>query len=599
MFDLIRAEVRRFSRWILLATFVHLLLLQFMNRVADMLNQNYETDTTLVAVYAFLAMTFALYQMGGYTKPNQWLWLIHRPLSVSRIFLALFSAALFVLVVVILLPMLLALLLMDTLSDRIVDSRHYASVLHVFGVTVMAWLAGAYAMLSRHKTAIVVTIVPIALAFHVMSVGGLLLLNMGGVLWLLLITLNRFQADRSAPIKHPFVLLMSALPLQLGYFLLVFTVGEFAFQAIWLVSGQHPQQTREPPANSLIVAERANAQQIFELGLAQSTHVDKDDWLQQLSLIEPISLQAHLTRYPFAQQISSLRSSQWSDGERGIEWTFSHDAMMFHGLDMRSRADRGWFGVNGTHHPQPFSELPFVLEGQRLMTRQHIYQIAEDGQTVYPVLALDSGEVFVAQPVFHRDQLLVLTSTSLRVYEPDRRQSSLTAPMKLQWQFALPHGADDLMRVDVARMLDGQLLSLVYGDNYDERITTPSHQIVFVHDDGSQHVVSEREYQNNYPDLTRNAWWFSPLLHNFSRLPEVLFEKGFRTRPTFEWRAAAPSYYGVAIVLALLSLLVAAYWLRHVPWQHLRKKWWLLSCALLGVPALLSLLTLYHRDDRL
>src|SRR3990167_5365586 len=110
MKDLFFSELRRFRRLTLLVAVAHLLLLLFLNRTTNLLQQPYFDSMVLFGVYLLLGLALAVIQVGSYRKPSQWLWLIHRPLSTERIFSALALSALTMLSLVLFVPLLLLVL---------------------------------------------------------------------------------------------------------------------------------------------------------------------------------------------------------------------------------------------------------------------------------------------------------------------------------------------------------------------------------------------------------------------------------------------------------------------------------------------------------
>ena len=107
MKDLFFSEWRRFRRLALVVAVCHGLALMFLSRVTYVLQMPYDDQGMMLAVYMVLGLALALVQVGSYRKPNQWLWLIHRPMPPTRIFAALTSSALAMLALAVLLPLLL------------------------------------------------------------------------------------------------------------------------------------------------------------------------------------------------------------------------------------------------------------------------------------------------------------------------------------------------------------------------------------------------------------------------------------------------------------------------------------------------------------
>lgn len=606
MKDLMSSELKRF-RWLaLVAGIVHLLLLMFMNRVGDLLQMSFYEALPLLLTYMAVALAFAILQVGSYRKPSQWAWLIHRPLAPSRIFGALSLSALLLLAGVIFLPILLVLLGTDLLTTRVVDLRHYLTPLHVLAYALMAWLAGAHACVSRSRAAIAVLFAPLLLALHLVSTIALLLPVALALAWLIWITLRSFRANRDAPIRGTTTLLLTALPLQVGLFLLCIVLWRFLFVSGGILLGVDPLNTDFPPQGGLIATERAEAGQEIVLGLEPSADPRAASWREQLPLLEPLRLGPYLARFPIRQQLSNLPlPTGWYDKERKIAWTFSHDAMLFKGRNPESGTEQGVFGVTGAGDSTAFEDVPVVAENGDLLTPHALYGIDDDAQTLELRFALREDEQFTEIPHRQFKRLILLTNQRLIVLREDHRAAANIKPLALDWQVELPRGAQHLEFATLTELMDGWLLSFVYGDGMRQIgfsqfsvVVQPWQQVLFVDADGNARVVAERQINPDFPALQRTDWWLSPALNILTTLPETTLDKGLTWSMELTPLPRQPVLYGGALVLLLLSFGIAWWWLRAARATDSRRRVWLASCALLGLPALLSLFLLEPREQR-
>lgn len=603
MNDLFRSELRRFGRYALIAAVVHLLLLSFMARTTNLLQQSYFESAPLFGLYLLLGLALAFVQVGSYRKPSQWLWLIHRPLPARRIFAALALSALVLLATTIMLPQLLLIIGMDLFTAHVVDSRHYLMLLHVLAFALMAWMAGCHAVLSRHKLAIAVLAMPLLFALHLVSVWWLLLPVLACMAWLTFVAMHSVRADRDAPLRSNAALLLTALPLQLGCFLLAFEVGQMVYVTGGILLGTDPLNTEYPPQGGLIETQRKVPGEVLILGLEGSADPRAASWREQLPLLEPIRIDAFLQRYPTRHQLSNLQMpTEWFDEERGILWTFSHDHMLFQGRDPRSGAEQGWWGVNGAGDTQPFGEVPIADGHGYLLTRQALYAIDAEQQRQHELIRLPEGEWFIEIPRAALDRLWVLTNRRLLAYRADRQAVSKFAPPQLDWALSLPRGPAHLEGAEIVELMDGWLVSIVYGDGHRQigfsqfnTVAQPWQQVVFVDDTGAASVVGERQIRRDYPALYQLSWWLSPPLHALSEWPESALDKGLTWPLQPEFLPKAGAFYGLAGVLMLVSFGLGLWWLRGSRLPIARRRVWLTSCALIGLPAFLSLVCLEPR----
>lgn len=604
MFDLLYSEWRRFRGYALVAALIHLLLLVFLQRTVDLLQMAYFEAAAVLGVYLLAGITLAVVQVGSYRKPSQWLWLIHRPLAPPRIFLAMSGAALLLLIVVLLLPQLVLVAGMDLLTSQVVDLRHYISTLLALCFALLAWLASCHAVLSRTKLAILVLAAPLLMAVHLASVWVMLLVMLLALTWFGVIAMASFRANRDALPASNGVLLVTALTMQIGFFLLMCTLGKFAYMTGGTLFGLDPRNTDYPPAGGLIEVERKAPADAMVMALQGSRDPRAAEWSQELPLLEPISVPQMVARTGVRHQFSNLywENPNWQDAERAIEWTFSHDRMLYLGRDPQSGKERGVWGIAGLGDETPFPEVPVAFENQFLLTRHVLYAIDAPEQRLHEVLRLPADERFISVEQNKFQRMMVLTDKQLRVYRPDRNSASTYAPWLIDWKMALPKGAQHLVATHLVQLMDGWLVSFLYGDGFRQvgneqffMLTQPQQQTFFIDEHGRSQRVAERLLSDDYPALYRVNWWVSPLLHVLVETPDRLIDKGLAIPlQTVRWPSGV-LMPAVAAALMVLSLLGGIYWLRGTPITPRRRRLWLTSCALLGLPALLSLICLQPR----
>jgi hypothetical protein len=603
MRDLFLSEWRRFRGLALLVAGLHALALAFLSRVTFLLQRGADDHLAMLLLYLLLGLALAAVQVGSYRRPSQWLWLVHRPLPPARIFAALALAALALLALAVLLPLAGFVLLTDLATTQVVDARHYGALLHVLAFTAMAWLAGAHACISRHPVTVLVLLAPLVLALHLASVWTLLGPTLFCLAWLAWITLHGFRPDRSAPIARAAVLLPTAIALQLGFFVLGFQLARGAVGAYELARQAAPGRTvleGDPEAETL---QRNFAQDFLFRGLDGSGDPRAPLWREQLPLLEVAELSSDLERFPLRHQFGNLDSPRW-DESRGLQWNFSHDAMRYHGRNPTSGDVAGWWGTRGAGEGDDFDAVPLGN-----LTPSTLYAVDGEAQRQHELLRLPDGERFVGAPVAAFDRLLVLTDRHVRAYAAPADAVTPFAARRLDWSLPLPAGDPRPVHVSVAELLDGWLVSVFHyaGPEFEgfDGLVRQSQRVWYVDADGTATPVApEREIRGHSitlggsPRVPQAAWWLSPPLYLLARAPEALLELGLvrRTQP-LAW-PMVPRFVWLAAGGALLSLLLAAWWLRGTGVAPARRALWLLLCVLAGLPGLCSLLCLEPRRRR-
>ncbi len=599
MKDLIRSEWRRFRRLALIVALAHGLSLLLMSRAMDVLQLGYEDQGMFVVVYMLLGLTLALLQVGSYRQTSRWLWLIHRPLPPSRIFGALALSAVAQLAVAVFAPLFLFVAGTDALTTHVVDARHYVSIFHALAFAVMAWLAGAHASTSRSKAAVAVLLAPIILALHPASVWWLLLPVAACIVWLVFIARHSFRADRAAPIARHSVLLLTALPLQLGFFLLVFQLSRASIALVDLLGRSPGRTVLQGDADVDVDAMVRNLNQAF---MAKALEGSQDPrvagWVEQLPLLQSATVPPDLERFPIRHQLGNVAQPWWDD-QRSIKWTFSHDRMMYHGRIPTTGESRGWWGTGGIESRERYAEIP--ASG---MTRSMIYAIDHETQRQHELIRLAAGEWFVAKPVHALDRVLLQTNKRVLAYREDRQALLPFAPPVLDWQLPLAQGEHAPM-VNIFELLDGWLVSLHYFDARElqsfESLNEPWQQVVHIDADGQSTVVGERlnirgskVSIGGASAVPLSSWWVSPPLYALAHAPDLL-DTGLTQPPRFTPLPRVPLFQALAIALMLVSLASAHWWLRGTNVRASRRSLWLVSCGLVGIPAFLSLVCLEPR----
>jgi hypothetical protein len=325
-----------------------------------------------------------------------------------------------------------------------------------------------------------------------------------------------------------------------------------------------------------------------------------------MPLLEPVSFGPWLKRFPVRHQFSNLSlPSSWYDKERNIFWSFSHDRMQFIGRNPESGVAQGVFGMNGVGDNTPFTSVPVVAEHGDLLTTNDLYGIDKQNQSLSKRFELNKGETFTALPQREFGRLMLLTNQRLIVLREDRKAAATIAPLLPDWEVKLPGGAQHLTSVSVVELMDGWLVSFVYGNGMRQIgfsqfpvIVPPWQQVVHIDAEGNANATVKRDINPDFPAMQRSYWWLSPTLEVLTTLPEVVLDKGLTWPMKVMIVPAAKSQWVAAALLILISMVVAWWWLRGSR-IHASRQWvWIVSCAVIGLPALLSMFLLEPRERK-
>jgi hypothetical protein len=607
MWNLTRSELLRFRSWTLAFGALHLLALVLFNRMVDPLQQPRAVYQMGIVFYALTGLLFGLYQMSGYRRESQWLYLLHRPLSAGRIFLALLSAIAMMAVVAVVLPVLVTLVGIDLFSARVVDVRHYLLPPYALVIVLSFYLVGCYAMLSPGKAAIFALVLP-----------GLFLANQAtgawrfvpallGLLWLAWLVRCAFKPDRTTHPEQPLASLATAVPLQLGLYLALVGIGSIVYQYGLIFVGSHPR-TGTAPRGGYTEATWAKPANLLEAGLGTRSDAESNLWREQIRIAELVQLQPELEEFPTRHELANLMPLEWDDTVNQMRWTFSHDQMLFHGVRLDTNASGGWLGTQGVVEGEPdavamaerFSSPPYVFGERYLMTGQRLYQFDAEQRKVHLRVALEEGEVFATSPQKVGNQLVMLSNRHLYFFDGrafERETGTMTARMKM----AVPGDLGNLYRVDLAELLEGYLVSFTFGKRVYDGEGDAWQVLLRLDGAGRSEVLNRRELGGDFPVLFRHkALIVSPLLHLLKRHVLSAFAEAnpLETGVGGTERSALPPVVLVTTaLLTLLSMAASAWWLQTQPMSRQRKWVWFLAIGAVGLPGLLSLVLLHPRRE--
>ena len=582
MYDLLKAEFRRFLPWALAYAAAHLMVLLFLTRVVDLAQQPDEVYQVIGAVYALTGLLLGLLQMGGYRRPNAWLNLLHRPLAHWRIGLALLAAGSGLLLVALLLPTLATAGWQASMTPRVLDARHFGLCLGGYGVGVIGYFTGAAAMLVPRRTAaaplVFLALLPAAYA----TGAGLLALMAVVAAWLLALTLAAFKPDLgSAPRGVAAVLLVA--PLQVAMWLLLMMAG-FGFELLWIAQGSHPNHLATPQAGSAKQADIAEGNDLLVAGMAGSRSASAALWREQAAISDIVTMGVGIPVGPVWHELGNRAPMEFDDEERRIRWVFSHDRGRFVGYRLSDKQAIGELGVNGDGR---FASPPRPGPRGLLIGRRSVQAFDAETQRVLPRVALPDGEV-VAGVDATGERLAVLSDRALYLF--DARPLSLDGSLLgTRQRVPLPGAPGNLTRVDIMELLDGHLVSFTMTRQRHNGQGHSFQQITRVDSQGRVTVEARRALATGYgPLFTAQTWWMSPAIsQGLGAMRHVFapYQPGHAMSPPPRPAVAR----GLAAALMLLSLLIAAWHVRRTALGKSARMAWCAACGAFGLPALMAL----------
>lgn len=597
MWDLFKGEALRFRGWTAVLALGHLMALAFLTRMEDLAQQRVFAHTGFATLYGLLGLLLGIYQMGGYRRPSQWLNLLHRPLPRARIAAALVGAGMLQLIVVVMLPILLVAILQEATTARVVDLRHWMLPVSALLVAVCAYLAGAFCTLRGPVYAIAA--LPLLWWLPASNAYGFAMLAVELLVlgWLVALLLDAFRPDLSAPPRGAGAVAV-ALPMHMGAYALVMVLF-VGVELAWIAQGSHPNNTATPPPGGHTAVQNLDPRGRLLAGLEGSQHPDTALLREKIERAEPGSMPLPLPRMPQRNELSNFRLAEFNDERRHVRWVFSHDDMRLHGYRLTDGSLHGKLGVGEAQaaFPAPVSAAwtrPVRPGDDLLLTSgDTLYKFDMEKQHIIPRLRVEPGEI-VAAAAGVGQSLAVMSDQALYFYQP--RRLDMTAQLTPKLRLAMPGKVGDLRGVEFIELEDGHLVSFLYSArSHGPTGPAPFQVMLRTRENGRVETIHQRALRFDYPALYRyRSWWISPALYALADAGRNLLAPPLPLDAT----EPAPIPRGMrclAAVLALLSLVVAAWRTASTSLSVRGRLIWIVGSGLGGLPALVSLWVMVGR----
>lgn len=592
MWDLFKAEMLRFRSWAAAYAALQVIVLGFMTRVVDLAQQPELVYEVLAGVYGVTGALLGLYQMGGYRRPNTWLNLLHRPMPHWQVATALFGAGAALLAIAVLLPLLLIAGWQESMTARVVDSRHLLLSLSGLLVALCAYLAGGYAMLANKRYSFCALVFLLLLAFARAEGLGAIALQTMALAFLSAMVLTAFKPDLGAAPRGAVGSAAAAAPLQMAMWFALAMVF-FGVEFVWIAQGSHPNNRAIPQAGGEKEAETAEGKDLIVAGLRGSADPEAPLWREQAGISEIYGIDNYLRAVPVRNQLTNIAPMEFDDGERRIRWVFSHDSMRFEGYSLVDKRSVGSLGVAGDR-PFPYPALP--ASDDILVSKDTVYQYDSDDKIVLPRVRVPADEVVSGYGMVG-DSLALLSDRALYFYDAGEFKSDdgLLTPRQ---RVPLPGKIGDMSRIDMMELLDGYLISFAYTwRSHSAEGALPYQQLVRVDEQGRVSQVARRDTRLDYPVAWRyRNWYVSPALYAVQKAATGLFA-GYVPFYGTDPAAVPDGAKAIAASLMLLSLLGAIWRTRQTALSTQARIAWIALCGAIGLPALMSLWLLYPKRE--
>jgi len=246
MFELYKSEMLRLRKGKLITLLGLLIVYGMLPRLGlwDILHRN--MGLLLTMAFVGLSLAFGLLHALLWKKKNFWVFLIHRPLSPTKIYLSLLGAGATVLVLTVFVSLLATTVSYDLFSAKVVDFRHYQYALYITLLGLACYMVGTLSVLHRSKFAILI-FYPLFIVFFPeprnMLAQYLPLLVLLAALFYL--NIQCFKPDLKQPIKSPFGIGLMATGVSYSLVVALILATMLTYHFPMMIFGKHPDMN--PP----------------------------------------------------------------------------------------------------------------------------------------------------------------------------------------------------------------------------------------------------------------------------------------------------------------------------------------------------------------
>ncbi|MDT8399699.1 MAG: hypothetical protein RQ899_13910 [Pseudomonadales bacterium] len=395
MLNLFKTEMIHYWKWTTGFMVLHLLVLYYLNFLGVNLYKPPQAMLLLLGMM-IIALVGGAVQILLRRKPSEWAYLLQRPLSEKRIFLALAAAGCCHILIIALVPGLVMMIMQVGSSPYIIESRHFALLIFNIQPVLIGYFLGCFVAMSPNRLGL------FALA------GALVFINVYMNSWIayfapfmlaasMALAYLAFKADLSRPYRHPVALVLTELPIQFGLLWGLAMLMMIFLELQWAANGS---PTRDPRPGTDFYYLQMTPEDKMQAALAASDDPRASFFSQQVTLGEITAVrQRERLSHPQRNQFPVLDSNLLLlDEERGIRWSFSHNTMLFEGRNINSNEAVGWLGSEGFAESRvsakPFISVPWVTANQFVISDDTLYQVDWNQQAFYTRYVNDQGGRF-------------------------------------------------------------------------------------------------------------------------------------------------------------------------------------------------------------
>ena len=372
-----------------------------------------------------LAGGFGSWQSFYHKSQGRWTFLLHRPIEIHHIYLALLLSALTLLFIVIALPVLLITLYTQFFTQQLVENRDYFFIVVVYASSMCIYLVATLTMLAVNKGAILIlaTLGILSVSHVASSALGAILPLLIVILVLIYLNVRSFKPDLSTPPQKPLEIVLSYIMMSIGLHILVVVCVSIIFSIYQLTSSP----AKDAPVDHFTAFNNATTgAERMSIALGNSEHTMANHLRNQSTLANTARVSLNDFQFPYYNMTPDRSADAiLSDPKRGREWQLSHNQGVFVGFEKATGKRVGWLSPDGiyledTDHEnfRRFENVPVPVNDTVLMTHTTIYAVNFDYETISTIYQTEAGEQFIGLPRLVHGYIRIPTTHRLLMFNP-------------------------------------------------------------------------------------------------------------------------------------------------------------------------------------
>lgn len=611
MLNLFKTEILHFRNWVIGFAVFYFLVLYYPYSAGVVFFQ-WPVSNMVLLGQVVIGASFGVIQMKLHKRPNEWLYLLHRPLSPKKIFVAITLAGCCLLLAAVTLPALILVMAMDVDSRLLVEFRHYLFPLYTCGLLLTAYFCGCLSVLSPNRLAfIAIALCAFIIAAFLNFNSAILVNSVVTLAWACCLAYQSFKPDLARNFQRVRQLLLSELGIQFG---ILWGLG-LVINIYFSVTIDENSPTRAPAPGTDYYAFQLSPRERIIYALENSSHSEAAFLSQQTLLGEITPVRnplrfSHPVRYQLPQYDNQLLLV---DEDNKVNWSFSHNAMVFEGKSGTTGEFSGWLGSNGFHDElqsaEPFSSVPWVTGNAYIIDDSRIFHLDWDTRILKQRFASDDGARFTDSLAVADNMTTLLSEKFLYVFATPEFIDQ-NRPLKPMAKVEIPAADNaDMRTIDVLELIDGFLVSALVdrtatavGNDF-ARINRARLQVTRVRQGKENDMVASLGLPTSFSGFfLYNTLVVSPGMRSLTDLYFGLARQKHMESilPLFARRFPG-EIYAQMLVLCMVSAGVVAWLLRRSALPARIKAFWIVLTCFTGIAGLISFLlgTYWGKADQL